>query len=78
MSDHDRRLRKIAAGTVLGQARSGRGVHRVYGIETRCSLGDDRNLLQSQVTETPDEARAIAAEWKQDALSRGFVDFDEP
>jgi len=35
MSDHDRRLRKIAAGTVLGQARSGRGVHRVRVVVWR-------------------------------------------
>ena len=42
------------------------------GIETRCSLGDDRNLLKSQVTKTPDEARAIAEDWRQHARSHGF------
>jgi hypothetical protein len=44
----------------------------VFGIELRCSLGDDRNLLQSQVTKTPDEAKALAEEWKQAAIDKGF------
>ena len=45
-----------------------------YGIEARCSLGDDRNLLMSQVTKTPDEARAIAEDWRAHALSNGYIE----
>jgi hypothetical protein len=44
------------------------------GLEVRCSLGNDRNLLKSQLTKTPDEARAIAEDWKQHALSNGYTE----
>jgi len=47
------------------------------GIETRCSLGDDRNLLMSHVTKTTDEARAIAEDWKQAAVDKGFEEIQE-
>lgn len=43
-----------------------------YGTEVRCSLGDDRNLLKSQVCKTVAEARELAAEWKAQSLAHGY------
>jgi hypothetical protein len=44
-----------------------------FGIEARCSLGDARNLLKSQVTKTRDEARSIAEEWRHIVMIDGFA-----
>jgi len=35
---------------------------------------DVKRLFQSQVTKTLNEARTIAEDWRQHALSRGFTD----
>jgi hypothetical protein len=43
-----------------------------FGFELRCSLGDERNLLKSQVCKTVDEARALAAEWRAQSMAHGY------
>ena len=43
-----------------------------HGIEARCGYRDEVDLLMSQVRKTPDEAKVIAAVWKQAAIEKGF------
>ena len=43
-----------------------------YGIEARCSYGNEEDLLMSHVERTPDAARARASKWFATALSRGL------
>jgi len=44
------------------------------GIEARCGYRDEDDLLMSQVTKMPDEAKAIAQEWRQGAIEKGFTE----
>jgi hypothetical protein len=45
-----------------------------HGIEARCGYDNEANLLWSQVTKLPDEARARAEEWKAFAIEKGFTE----
>jgi hypothetical protein len=43
-----------------------------YGVEVRCGYQDGENLLWSQVVKPPDDGRALAAEWKQMVIEKGY------
>jgi len=47
------------------------------GIEVRCGYQDEENLLMSQVEKPPDDGRALAAEWKQMVIEKGFEEVAE-
>jgi hypothetical protein len=48
-----------------------------HGIESRCGYRDEADLLMSVVEKTPDAAKAIAEEWKQSAIEKGFLAVEE-
>jgi len=63
-------LRRAGDGGELLGAESPRG----QGVWIPSTASDLKRLFQSQVTKTLNEARTIAEDWRQHALSRGFTD----